>query len=70
MVIISHLSINRLKEEQTKQTKFSQLMIELQEKERKRIASELHDGLEQSLLIIKNLAEMEMPDYSRIQNKI
>ncbi len=58
MVFMVYLRINRLKEEQTRQTKFSQLMIELQEKERKRIASELHDGLGQNLLIIKNLAEM------------
>jgi len=57
-VFMVYLRIERLKEEQTRQTKFSQLMIELQEKERKRIASELHDGLGQNLLIIKNLAEM------------
>lgn len=48
----------RLKKEENRQKEFSRLLIELQEKERKRIASELHDGLGQNLLIIKNLAEM------------
>jgi signal transduction histidine kinase len=48
----------RLKEEQRRQREFSKLFIDLQEAERKRIAAELHDGLGQNLLIIKNLAEL------------
>ncbi|HRH44247.1 MAG TPA: two-component regulator propeller domain-containing protein [Pyrinomonadaceae bacterium] len=37
-------------------TKFSQQLIESQEAERKRIAAELHDGLGQNLVVIKNRA--------------
>jgi len=37
-----------------KQQHFSRQLIQAQENERKRIASELHDGLGQNLLIIKN----------------
>jgi ligand-binding sensor domain-containing protein/signal transduction histidine kinase len=40
------------------QTKFTQQLITLQEAERKRIASELHDGLGQNLVIIKNRATL------------
>lgn len=38
------------------QTRFTQQLITSQEAERKRIAAELHDGLGQSLVIIKNRA--------------
>ncbi|MBS1796635.1 MAG: hypothetical protein JSS81_22570 [Acidobacteria bacterium] len=37
---------------------FSRQLIESQERERKRIAQELHDGLGQNLLIIKNRAQL------------
>jgi len=37
---------------------FSQKLLEAQEKERKRIAAELHGSLGQNLLIIKNRAEL------------
>ncbi len=42
------------KSEINKQVKYSRQLIELQENERKRIASELHDGLGQNLLLINN----------------
>lgn len=46
------------------QEEFSRRLIESQEHERKRIAAELHDGLSQSLVIIKNRAalSLDMPD--------
>jgi signal transduction histidine kinase len=43
-----------LTREKEQQIEFSRRLIESQESERKRIAAELHDGLGQNLLIIKN----------------
>jgi signal transduction histidine kinase/ligand-binding sensor domain-containing protein len=40
----------------TAQQEFSRRLIESQERERKRIAGELHDGLGQELLVVKNRA--------------
>ncbi|HEY6332165.1 MAG TPA: two-component regulator propeller domain-containing protein [Blastocatellia bacterium] len=40
------------------QEAFSKQLIDYQEQERKRIAAELHDGLSQSLVVIKNRAAM------------
>jgi signal transduction histidine kinase/ligand-binding sensor domain-containing protein len=48
--------INQLEKARAAQEAFSQQLIDSQENERKRIASELHDGLGQNLLIIKNWA--------------
>jgi signal transduction histidine kinase len=46
----------QLKRKQAEREAFSQRLIESQEGERKRIAGELHDGLGQNLLIVKNWA--------------
>lgn len=48
--------VSKLEREKLAQQTFSQQLIESQEAERKRIAVELHDGLGQSLVIIKNRA--------------
>ncbi|MFT3744548.1 MAG: two-component regulator propeller domain-containing protein [Pyrinomonadaceae bacterium] len=48
--------IDRLQAISEAQTRFTQQLITSQEAERKRIAAELHDGLGQSLVIIKNRA--------------
>ena len=48
--------INILEKERATQQAFSQQLIESQEKERRRIAAELHDGIGQSLVILKNRA--------------
>jgi two-component system, sensor histidine kinase LadS len=46
----------RLKKAHERQRDFSHSLIDLQEKERKRIAAELHDSIAQNILIIKNSA--------------
>jgi signal transduction histidine kinase/ligand-binding sensor domain-containing protein len=48
--------VNQLERRQAAQQAFAQQLIESQEAERKRIAAELHDGLGQNLLVIKNRA--------------
>ncbi len=54
--IIYFVRINQLKREKTRQQEVSQLLIQSQEQERKRIAQEMHDSLGQELLVIKNRA--------------
>jgi signal transduction histidine kinase/ligand-binding sensor domain-containing protein len=53
---IYHTRISRLQAIAAAKTVFSRQLIESQEAERKRIASELHDGLGQILVVIKNRA--------------
>ena len=48
--------INQLEQRQVAQQEFARQLIASQEAERKRIAGELHDGLGQNLLVIKNRA--------------
>ncbi len=53
---VYYTRVSRLRAIAEAKTLFSRQLIESQESERKRIASELHDGLGQSLVIIKNRA--------------
>jgi signal transduction histidine kinase/ligand-binding sensor domain-containing protein len=50
--------LRQLDERNAQQEAFSRELIESQEAERKRIAAELHDGLGQNLIIIKNWAAL------------
>ncbi|MBS1794271.1 MAG: hypothetical protein JSS81_10475 [Acidobacteria bacterium] len=54
--------VRRFRREKNLAEDFSNRLIESQEQERKRIAAELHDGLSQSLVIIKNRAELCLGD--------
>lgn len=55
---IFYLRFSQIRKIADAQTEYSRRLIESQEAERKRIASELHDGLGQSLAIISNRAAM------------
>ncbi len=57
---IYYLRVTSLKKEKQAQLRFAEQMIESQEKERRRIAADLHDGLGQQILIIKNRVELAM----------
>jgi len=62
-----------LRRAQRIQEAFSKQLIEYQETERKRIAAELHDGLSQSLVVIKNraiMAQGEMGDLEAIGEQL
>ncbi len=50
--------LRKLEAEKRRQEEFSRGLIEMQEKERQRIARELHDSIGQSLLLIQNRAVM------------
>jgi signal transduction histidine kinase len=52
--------IRRLERERAAHEAFARQLIESQERERKRIATELHDGLGQTLSIIKNRAVLSL----------
>ena len=56
IILFYRLRLLRLEKTREQQQQFSRQLIESQERERKRIAGELHDGLGQTLLIIKNRA--------------
>jgi signal transduction histidine kinase len=58
--------VNSLKAEQEKKRRFTEQLIESQENERRRIAAELHDGLGQQILVIKNRAEIAQQSVSDI----
>ena len=58
VVLIYHRRVSRLQKAHAAQEAFSRQLIASQERERGRIAAELHDGLGQNLLIIKNRAFM------------
>jgi signal transduction histidine kinase len=59
--VVYYRRVSKLKKERLAQQEFSRKLIDSQEAERKRLAAELHDGLGQDLLIVKN----ELQQYAR-----
>lgn len=59
-LLIYERRVRRLRRAHREQEAFSRRLIASQENERKRIAAELHDGLGQSLAIIKNRAALSL----------
>lgn len=53
-----YVRVKQLKKENERQKRFTEQLIESQEQERRRIASELHDGLGQQILVIKNRVDI------------
>ncbi len=58
--------VSKLEREKKVREDFSHQLIESQENERKRIAAELHDGLGQELLIIKNKALLGLQEETPV----
>jgi signal transduction histidine kinase/ligand-binding sensor domain-containing protein len=56
----------RLKRRRAEQDLFSRQLIASQEAERKRIAGELHDGIGQTLVVIRNRAHMGLRDEAEL----
>lgn len=61
--------VSQLNARQAQQEAFSKSLINAHELERERIAKELHDGLGQNLLIIKNLAQAGIAPDSQSDNQ-
>lgn len=63
LAVILFIKRRQLQKEKKLQQKFSQDLLVTQEEERKRISEDLHDGLGQSLLLVKN--QLTLKDYKK-----
>ena len=69
-LLVFRWRVAKLEQEKLAQQRYAHRLIESQEAERKRIAAELHDGLGQSLLVIKNrtiIGKKLAPDSEKMQ---
>ena len=62
--------VNALQKKQVIQQEFSRQLIESQEAERKRVASELHDSIGQDLLVIKNKLLLGLQSHEQRQSEV
>jgi signal transduction histidine kinase len=69
-VFIIRGRVVQLKQKQVEREAFARRLIESQEGERKRIAGELHDGLGQNLLVVKNWALIGLNSLSLTQEPL
>jgi signal transduction histidine kinase len=70
---VYYYRVSQLKKENDKQKRFSEQLINSQEAERRRIASELHDGLGQQILVIKNrleLAKQQIGNTKKLEEEL
>ncbi len=58
LALVFLIRVRHLNERQARKAEFAKQLIVAGEKERRRIATELHDGLSQNLLLIKNWARL------------
>jgi signal transduction histidine kinase/ligand-binding sensor domain-containing protein len=61
---VYYYRVTQLKKEKERQQMFAERLIDSQEQERRRIALELHDGLGQQILIMKNRAELALKNVT------
>jgi len=68
LLLIYWWRVSKLRADKQAQEAFSRRLIDLQENERKRLAGELHDGLSQNLVIIKNRAMMSLAERENVDH--
>lgn len=62
VIVILILKKNTLKRKKSQKTEFTQNLLSSQEEERRRIAKDLHDGLGQTLLLLRNEISLQNND--------
>lgn len=68
--LMFHRRVTQIRLKYAQELAFSRRLIDSQEQERKRFAAEMHDGLGQSLVIIKNRARLSLKQPDRAEAMI
>ena len=69
IIIFSYRSYRFTKKKQVLEQQFSRDLLQKQEQERKRVSKELHDGVGQNLLLIKNSLTLDPDKTSKLVDK-